>query len=263
MAQQVRLAPSPELEQTRGSAAGGVEDLLRNARRWLVQGRVDLARQNVEKLLLANPQSPAGWAELGNIALLEQQPEEAQKILDRLRQQHPQAPATHDLAALVRVYGAEQEELARMRLLARAGREKRAAEIARALFPDGPPQTGTLGMEYYRIVGRTDLGPQASSATRQAAQSMYEQTGELEYRLIALEIDQAQGAPALPLAQAVEQLAGQPGIDPYRLRDVWRRILERLPASVAAQQRLKAYLRRYPTIRPWPSCSNKPKTPST
>ena len=246
VAQQVRLAPSPDLLQNRGSAAAGMEDLLRNARHWLIQGRLDLARQNIEKLLLANPQSPAGWAELGNIALLEKQPEEAQKILDRLRQQHPQAPATHDLAALVRVYGAEQEELARMRLLARAGREKEAAEIARALFPDGPPQTGTLGTEYYRIVASTSQEPQASRATRQSAQSMYEQTGELEYRLIALEIDQAQGAPALPLAQAVEPLAGQPGIDPYRLRDVWRRILERLPASVAAQQRLKAYLRRYP-----------------
>ena len=141
VAQQVRLAPSPDLLQNRGSAAAGMEDLLRNARHWLIQGRLDLARQNIEKLLLANPQSPAGLAELGNIALLEKQPEEAQKILDRLRQNHPQAPATHDLAALVRVYGAEQEELARMRLLARAGREKEAAEIARALFPDGPPQT--------------------------------------------------------------------------------------------------------------------------
>lgn len=240
------LVLSPQLQARRDSTMSEVEVLLRNARHWLIQGRVDLARQNIEKLLQVSPQSSAGLAELGNIALLEKKPEQAQRILQDLRLHHPRAQATQDLATLVQVYGAQSEELARMRLLARAGREQEAADIARALFPDGPPQTGILGVEYYRIVASTGPGPQQTKTTHQAVQAMYQRTGAMEYRLIALELEQTQGAPALPLALAVEKLVGQPGIDPYRLRDLWRRVLERLPPSSRSQQRLKAYLQRYP-----------------
>lgn len=219
---------------------------LRNAHNWLVHGRLDLARQNIEKMLQVAPNTPQGLAELGNIALQEGDAPQAQRMLELLRQRHPRAQATSDLETLVRVYGPEQEELARMRLLARAGRQKEAAEIARALFPDGPPQTGMLGSEYYRIMAGAQSDAAQAAQTRQAVDAMYARTGDADYRLVALEMEQARGAPASALAVALEQLAQDPGVDVYRLRDLWRRVLERLAPSVPTQQRLQAYLRRYP-----------------
>ena len=231
------------------STAGIEHDLLRNARSWIERGRLDLARQNVEKLLTINPDMPQALAELGNLALQENEPQEAQRLLERLRRMAPQAQATHDLQTLIRVYGPGQEQLARMRLLARAGRQQEAAKAARELFPDGPPQTGTLGIEYYRIVTAADAAsgaPHGSAETSRALQGAYTRTDDPNYRLIELETRQAQNAPALPLALALQQLADAPGVDRQRLRDLWRRVLERVPANAQGLARLQAYLQRYP-----------------
>ena len=230
------------------------DELLRNARNWLARGRLDLARQNVEKMLLAAPDAPQALAELGNIALQEGKTQEAEEILERLRQRHPHARATRDLATLVRVHGPDREQLASMRLLARAGRQKEAAEIARRLFPDGPPLVGTYGPEYYRIVAGAEGGTRNDASVRRAVDALYKDQGDADYRLIALEMRQAQAEAPLPLARELEQLAQEGGADQYRLRDLWRRVLERLEPSVQTQQRLQAYLDRYPddaTVAEW------------
>lgn len=237
---------SYDLLDSTGVAALGADQLLHQARNWLVHGRLDLARQNLEKMLQVTPDAPQALAELGHIALQENNLSEAQRMLQRLRQRYPRSQATHDLETLLRVFGPDQETLARMRLLARAGRQKDAAEIARSLFPEGPPQTGTLGPEYFRIMAGAQSGMSQAAHTRRAVDALYARTKDAQYRLVALEMEQARGAPAPALALAVEQLAQDPGVDMYRLRDLWRRVLERLEPSVLAQRRLQAYLRRYP-----------------
>lgn len=225
---------------------GNWEGLLRNARTWTTRGRLDLARQSVEKMLLTAPDDPQALAELANIALQEGTTQEAEELLDRLRQRHPNAQATKDLETLFRIHGPDQEQLARMRLLARAGRQKEAAELARELFPDGPPHVGTIGAEYYRILASAEGGTPNEGQVRQAVHAMHDRLGDADYRLIALEMRQAQSEPALALALDIEQLAQEGGVDQYRLRDLWRRVLERLEPSVPTQQRLQAYLQRYP-----------------
>lgn len=218
-------------------------ELLRNAQMWASKGRMDLARQNIDKLLAIDPDAPEGLAALGDIALRENNAAQARRILERLRAHHPQHSATADLATLVRVYGPDQEKLARMRLMARAGRKAEAAEVARELFPDGPPTVGGLGLEYYQIVGSNPrTGTQASAELAR----LYRQTGDPNYRLAQIELQMARGAPAPGIARELESLAEAPGVNLQSLRDLWHRVLERLDSPAALVPRLQAYVRRYP-----------------
>ncbi|MCL1962499.1 MAG: cellulose synthase subunit BcsC-related outer membrane protein [Desulfovibrionaceae bacterium] len=223
------------------------QELLRNAQIWASRNHPALARQNVDKLLALVPDSPQGLAMLGNIALLENKPEEAQRILARLRARQPGHRATADLAILVRVYGPDHEKLAQMRLLAQAGRKAEAAGLARALFPEGPPVIGGLAAEYYQIVGSDK---RAAAQADSALARLYQSTGDASYRLAELELQLDQGAPALELARQFETLTTMDtGVDPQRLQALWRRALKRLDNTAAAKPRLQAYLRRYPDDR--------------
>ena len=109
-----------------------------------VQGQWSWDWTEIEKLLSINPRSPQGLAALGDIALQEGKTQEAQSILARLQSIHPSSQSARDLAALINAYGPGKQQLAQMRLMARAGRKAEAAAIARQLFPAGPPQTGSL-----------------------------------------------------------------------------------------------------------------------
>ncbi|MFD2752886.1 cellulose synthase subunit BcsC-related outer membrane protein [Comamonas terrae] len=150
-----------------GASEAVEAELLRTAQMWSGRQRADLARQSIEKLLSINPRSPQGLAALGDIALQEGKTQEAQSILARLQSIHPSSQSARDLAALINAYGPGKQQLAQMRLMARAGRKAEAAAIARQLFPAGPPQTGSLMREYYQIIG----GDPESSAQPANAQN--------------------------------------------------------------------------------------------
>ena len=136
--------PVQALAQTKASAPSSTQvELLRGAQMWSAKNRTDLARQLIDKLLLADRYSPVGLASLGELALRENKTEEAQRILATLRAQHPQSPFTKELEMLVQVYGPEREKLAQMRLMARAGRMDEVVQMPHTLFPVGPPTIGS------------------------------------------------------------------------------------------------------------------------
>ncbi|WP_312758641.1 cellulose synthase subunit BcsC-related outer membrane protein [Pulveribacter sp.] len=227
--------------------SGSQQELLRNAQMWASRNRLDLARQSIDKLLALQPDSAQGLAILGDVALRENRPADAQRILGQLRARHPGSSATADLATLTRIYGEDREKLARMRLLARAGRKPEAAALARELFPQGPPAVGGLAAEYHQVVGS-----EGGSATKAAAalEQLYATTGDADYRLAQLELQLDRGASALALARQFEQLAANASANPQRLRDLWRRALGQLDGTAAAVPRLQAYLKRYPEDQP-------------
>ena len=70
-------------------------EIMRNAQLWQSQYRTDLARQQVNKLLLIEPNSAWGIATLASIALQEDKKAEAQQLLQKLQSQNanPQAIA--------------------------------------------------------------------------------------------------------------------------------------------------------------------------
>lgn len=237
-------APTQAARQTTAPAPSATQtELLRGAQMWASKNRADLARQLIQKLLLADPNSPIGLATLGELALRENKAEEAQRILATLRAQHPKNALTQELATLVQVYGPEREKLAQMRLMARAGRLDEAGQLARELFPAGPPTLGNLALEYFQIVG--GAAGQGVQAQREL-QRLYQQTGESRYQLALLEMRLSQGASAQALLPEIEALAEQADVDQLALQNLWRRALAQQAGNAAGVRSAERFLRRFP-----------------
>ena len=218
-------------------------EIIRSAQLWIAKNRTDLARQHIEKLLRLQSHSEWGRAILGDIALREGKADEARTQMDWLKAHAPTHAATRELTTLSRVMGPDSQKLATMRLMAQAGRQQEAAELARSLFPEGPPTSGTLAIEYYQIVGNA-VSPKDASMN-QALQQQYARTGDARYRILALQ-RQLQVAPPTPaMLKEIDALAGTAGTDEASIRGVWRWAIDKLPwsATIPAAQN---YLRRYP-----------------
>ena len=234
----------PGLQGVYASTPPAIEaELLSGARMWASKNRPDMARQLVDKLLAMDPNSPEGLATLGDLALREKKNDEAQRVLATLRARHPGHALTQELETLIRVYGPDREKLAQMRLMARAGRKAEAADLARELFPQGPPTLGGLALEYHQIMGAT--AKKSTESQRQLAR-LYQQTGESRYRLAQLELRMYQGENPAAVAREIETLAEQPDTNAQQLQDLWRRALDRLANTPANLPRVRAFLQRYP-----------------
>ena len=218
-------------------------DLLGGARMWASKYRTDIARQLVGKVLAMDPYSPEGLGMLGDLALREKKSDEAKRILDTLRARHPNHSVTRELETLVRVHGTDREKLAQMRLMARAGRKAEAADLARELFPQGPPALGGLALEYHKIVGSSS--DRGTDSLRQLGK-LYQETGESRYRLAQLDMRLARGENATVVAQEIEALSQQPDVNAQQLQDLWRRSIDRLPNTQANLPRVREFLKRYP-----------------
>lgn len=210
---------------------------------WASKNRPDMARQLVDKLLAMDPYSPQGLGTLGDLALREKKTDEAKRVLDTLRARHPGHPVTQELETLVRVYGSDREKLSQMRLMARAGRKAEAADLARELFPQGPPTLGGLALEYHQIVGSSSK--RSADSQRQLAK-LYQETGESRYRLAQLEMRMYGGENPGAVVQEIEALSRQPDTNAQQLQDLWRRAMDRLPNTPAHLPRVRAFLQRYP-----------------
>ncbi len=226
------------------SAPPAIEaELLSGARMWASKNRPDMARQLVDKLLAMDPYSPQGLGALGDLALREKKTDEANRILETLRTRHPGHKVTKELETLARIYGPDREKLSQMRLMARAGRKTEAAEVARELFPDGPPELGGLALEYLQIVGSGSKG--GGESVRQLGK-LYQETGESRYRLAQLEMRMYGGENPTAVVQEIEALAKQPDVNAQQLQDLWRRAVDRLPNTAANLPRVRTFLQRYP-----------------
>lgn len=236
-----------------GSGQAVEAELLRTAQMWSGRQRADLARQTIEKLLAINPRSPQGLATLGDIALQEGKTQEAQSLLARLQSTNPSSQSARDLAALINAYGPGKQQLAQMRLMARAGRKAEAAAIARQLFPAGPPQTGSLMREYYQIVGDSpepSAQPSAShtNAARPAQPTLEEishQSGDGQLRIIDLEARLKHSGATTTLMRDVERLARTGDAPLNELQSLWRQLILRA-SPVAGIATMHSYAQRFP-----------------
>jgi tetratricopeptide (TPR) repeat protein len=222
-------------------------ELLSGARMWAAKNRTDMARQLVSKVLAMDPYSPEGLGTLGDLALRERKNDEAKRMLETLRARHPNHPVTQELETLVRVYGPDREKLAQMRLMARAGRKAEAGDVARELFPQGPPTLGGLALEYHQIMGFSVT--QGTDSLRQLGK-LYQETGESRYRLAQLEMRMSQGANAASVVQEIEALSKEPDVNAQQLKDLWRRTIDRLPNTQANLPRVREFLQSYPNDPP-------------
>ena len=220
-------------------APGGADTLLQAARMWDGKQRGDLARQMLEKYLLARPDSAQALFMLGELELRSNQPARAEALLERLRQHHPQAQETRDLALLLRLFSRDRQALAQTRLLARAGQYEAALAELRRLFPDGPPP-GELALEYYRVLAQT---PKGEAEARQGLERLRQRhPGDVRYELALTRFMGDTAAGRSRALQTFARLARQGDAPRNALLDAWRSMLYRLPEDGNAIPHLQAYL---------------------
>ena len=243
-------------------------ELIRSAQNWSAKNRPDIARQLIVKLLAAYPDSADGLAYSAELNLRDNKPAEASKTLAILHTRFPQHKATRDLETLIRVYGADREKLGRFRLMALTRRKvdgweldrarnaasasaenlvntqkAEAAQFARELFPNGPPSSGDLQLEYYQIISNS---PRDSHEAAEPLARIYRETRDSRYQLALLEMRFRESKDLSPVLRELETLSRQTGVNQSSLQDLWRRVINRLDNIPANTIWANAFLKRYP-----------------
>lgn len=218
-------------------------ELLRNAQMWSSKNRPDMAHDLLGKLLSINPNSPDGLMFSAELSLLENNPEEARKVLATLLAKHPKHPATRNLEILIRVNTTDKEKLAQMRLFARAGRKDEAASVAQTLFANGAPSSGSLGQEYRQIMGAS---PKSSQQVANELARLYRETGDPSYRLSQLEIQLNQGKVAPSVLRELEIFSNQTDGDSPKLKEIWSRAIGQSNSSKLQSASARLFLQKFP-----------------
>jgi predicted Zn-dependent protease len=215
-----------------------IDRLLERAHFWRERARDDLAREEVAKVFRLSPDDPQALSLLARIQLTANQDRDAGATLERLRRSHPNDPAVAQIETLLRVRGADRDNLRRARQLAQAGRFDEAAAAYRALFPRGFPDDD-FELEYVRALAATSAGREQGSAAIARLAAKHPNDPRFQ---VALAVDQASRKPvAASTFKALRELAAVPSVS-RQARDAWRRALlalDPVPESIAP---LREYL---------------------
>jgi tetratricopeptide (TPR) repeat protein len=144
------------------SPQSAVQSSLEKAHQLEVLGRMDLAEQAWQQVLLADPNNTQA---LGGVARAEKSsghPEKAQAYLDRLRRISPNDPEIARIETMGTVKD-NNNQLKEAGRLAQEGKNAQAMEIYRKLYGNNPP-AGDLALSYYETEAGTEEGRPAAVA---------------------------------------------------------------------------------------------------
>lgn len=228
----------PAVEQAAFSEAE--RELLRSARTWDARGRGDLARQALEKLLLARPGDTRLMLDIGLIELRSNRMSDARTMLARLEQEAPDSIHTRELRTAYRIATQDRLRLASVKRLIELSRFDEALSELQALFPDGAPST-ELGIDYWQIVGKTPGGGGRAEQGLQALIARH--PDDPRFQLALAEHYAGRDATRGQARQMLRALRGREDLNPQRLANVLNRVgleedsgLARIdPATVASE----------------------------
>ncbi|WP_340521567.1 tetratricopeptide repeat protein, partial [Cupriavidus necator] len=237
------VAAAPVLAQQAAQPSPELAQLLSAARMWEARNRADVARGILDKALLIDPGQPDALMLLGLIELRSNRPQEADKILRRLRQANPAHPATPELEDAYRLATRDKGEMARIRLLARAGKSEEAIARLRQLFPRGAPR-GELALDYYRILAGTPAGRTSTIAELRSRVRQNPDGLRLQMALASLLTDrEATRQEGLGILQ---RIARRPDGDRKAALEMWRRTLYNVSDDPAYYKWYELYLKEVP-----------------
>jgi len=235
------LQPADVRAQSASATPEPVRVLIEQSQYWQARGDRARARENWEKLLRISPNQPEALVGMAQLALDENQTDNAREYLRQLQSSHPESPLIAQLEQSIRV-GGNRQQLESARALAQQGRSNEAvAEYRQALGGQAP--TGDLALEYYQTLGGSAQGwEEARQGLERLAQA-----------------DPGNGTKALALAQhltyrentraegirRLSELSRRPEVTQQAIQS-WRRALAWQgtgPAAIAAYQ---SYLQQNP-----------------
>jgi len=216
--------------------------LVRQGRRWLDQGRPELAMSSAERALSAEPQNADALALAAQIEASRGNPGAATAYAARLRAAGGTPEQQGAVDAELRGAKVDRAAVEDARRLAREGRSEDAAARYRAAFGSGDPPPA-YAREYYQTLAATPAGREAgqSGLGRLAAAPNADERTLLAHAQ-ALTFDPATRADGL---RRLGELAGRPNAAP-EVQRAWKEALGFYGSDPAAAPQLEAFLRRYP-----------------
>ena len=242
------------------AAPDALKVLIDQATYWMSQGRPDLARSALERLLRLAPGNPDALALQAQLQAGEGDAAGAKASLALLRQLRPDDPRVVPIEQTLRVGAIDPAGLAEARRLSGEGRAVEAVALYQRLFHGAPPP-GPLAVEYYQTLAgtpggwdaaREGLEPLAATASDFRAQLAYADL--LTYR-------------AQTRADGIARLArlSQNSAVTTAATKSWRQALEWLPVDTPSIPAYQAYLDHYPDealARRLQAARNPPRTPA-
>ncbi len=155
--------------------------LLGKAHALEVRGRMDMAKQTWQQVLLSDPNNSEALAGMARAAKLEGKNDEAARYLEKMRTLNPSDPN------IARVEGMNTQqntssELREAGKLSQAGQYARAMTILRQVYGDTPPP-GDGALSYYQTEAATDEGRPHAIAGLRALVDKYPQDSRYQIAL--------------------------------------------------------------------------------
>ena len=155
--------------------------LLGKAHALEVRGRMDMAKQTWQQVLLTDPNNSEALAGMARAARLEGKNDEAAQYLDKMRKLNPSDPNI----ARVEGMNTQQNTSAQLReagKLSQAGQYARAMTILRQVYGDTPPP-GDGALSYYQTEAATEEGRPHAIAGLRALVDKYPQDSRYQIAL--------------------------------------------------------------------------------
>ena len=219
----------------------GVDILLGKARSLEARGRMDLAAQNWNQVLLVNPNQTEALAGLARYSKQNGDASGVKTYLDRLRKVNPRDPA---IAAVERMHVLTAQDRARLDEAVRLATQKRpdeAMKIYREVFGSNPP-SGKYAESFYQTQATTATGrPEAIAQLR--AMTASDPANEV-YRFWLARILSYEPKTRIESLKLLESIRDSGTAE--QARPVWRQALVWEKENPAVQSSVEAYLKRYP-----------------
>lgn len=231
----VTIPASPQMQ-------GGVDVLLAKARSLELRGRVDLAAQNWQKVLLVNPNQTEALAGLARAAKENGKTDEERSYLDRLRKINPRDPQIGAVDQLHVFTPEERSKLDEAGRLAMQHKPDEAMKIYREVLGDQQPPPGKWSQPFYETEAASTGG--RSNAIAQLRQLCAQNPSQEAYRLWLASLLTYDAKTRIEGMQMFESIK-DPSVA-ARARAPWRQALLWDKENPEVLAPLKAYLQRYP-----------------
>ncbi|WP_277966860.1 cellulose synthase complex outer membrane protein BcsC [Pantoea trifolii] len=224
-----------------GPQVSPVEWLLMQIRTGESTNKLDLVQQSLYRLEKIDPDNPQVLAAQIRMALRQGDQAKAQKLLDELKRVAPNAAATRESEAGLRLVTAEgRQQLQQARLLATAGHVAEAKAAWDALFHGVFPDVNTE-LEYWRLVARLPGQQPQAYQQLQALEQRYPGNIGVELQLARMAFDNNQPSEAFTQLRRLANRNG--GRD--AASELWLQQIQNQPVSERSVASLQQYLQTF------------------
>jgi cellulose synthase (UDP-forming) len=219
----------------------GVEILLGKARSLEARGRMDLAAQNWNQVLLVDPNQTEALGGLARYARLNGDAAGERAYMDRVRKINPNDPVIAAVQKFRVLSAQDRSRLDEAGRLAAAHKPDEAMKIYQAVFGNEPPPE-RYAEAYYETEASSSGG--RDTAVRQLRELTTRDPRNEAYRLWLARILTYEPKTRMEAFKLLESIHDAGSVE--QARSAWRRALVWEKDNPAIQETLEAYVRRYP-----------------